>query len=574
MASKKREAGTMQAKKVGACSLAAALLCLPGACKAAAPTPAAGTMITTAVTASYDIASGMSETSASNAASFVVSRAAGVRVLPAAGTLAAPAGQSTTVFTLQIQNTGTGSDVFDASVTGPSGGSAVLVQDGGGAPLALPLTLDAGQSAHCLLRVTCAGNAGGTATVRVRSQADGAQTGLFVGTVQAASVSPAGGASAEALHTAWEVQTGGPVLGEATVQNGVAYVGSDDGYLYAIAATSDSGAAAGTVLWRCDTHGKVRCAPAVYVAPGGQVQVTVGNDAGRLWTCDALSGAVLWTGAARRAANSALGSWRARPLVSADGSLVSVAGPDGALWGWDTVRGTVRRRAPLREQALAGNPSALDADGGAWLMGASGWGSYVRGGVPGRRVWLGGRAAGAWSVDTLQGHLYGVTAGGIIASFDTGTLLPSALWPVGINTPHLGVPVNTTPVLDSAAGLLYVAAADHAVYAVCTADGAPGGNGWPFVPPPTVPGATFAAAPLLWPSVGGGAATLYVGGTDGGFWAVPTDNPATGAQQFVPAAGDAPLGEWDAAPAASGTGPQDVVVAGNTNGIVYGLRLR
>lgn len=41
-----------------------------------------------------------------------------------------------------------------------------------------------------------------------------------------------------------------------------------------------------------------------------------------------------------------------------------------------------------------------------------------------------------------------------------------------------------------------------------------------------------------------------------------------------PASGSGELGEWDAAPAASGTGPEDVVVAGNSNGGVYGFRLR
>jgi len=535
--------------------------------------PAPGTVVTTVVTASYGLADSTNETSQSNAASFVIGRAGGVLVVPAASAQAAAAGQTVCAFPVLIQNTGSGSDQFAVKITVPDGWSAVLTQDTGGngsyqpsetAPLPLPVALDAGQSVHCFVRVTCAAglDAGGMVSAQLTSQADGAQTALFTGTVGAAPTPPA------VLGLGWRVQTGGPVLGEATIHNGIAYVGSDDGSLYAIAATPDAGAALGTVLWRHQTGGRVRCTPAVYVAPNGHEQVSVGNDAGRLTTWDASTGQALW------AASTGLGrtsSWRARPLVSSDGSLITVPGPGAYLWSYTALRGRASRRVSWRDLALVGNPTVSEADSGAWLTAANGWGTLVRNGVTGRHVWLGSRTAGALALDTSQNCLVGVTAGGRVEAFNPVSLLPDPRWAAGGGT-NLGVSVAASPVLDTANSLLYVAGADHSVYAVRTADGTTGLADWPFTPP-GLAGSTFRAAPLLWPSQNQAAPTLYVGDTGGAFYAVPTDHPDQ-AWVFTPDTGSETLGEWDAAPTASGTGPQDVVVAGNSNGGVYAFHLR
>ncbi len=548
------------------------LVCRSGA--QAAPTP--GTVVTTEVTASYALADSSAETSQSNPASFVVDRVGGVTVQPASATLQAASGQTVCAFPLQIQNTGAGSDNFVVTIAVPDGWSGTLVRDNTGdgvyqqsgtMPIAQPIALAAGQTMACFLRVTAPASleSGGTAVVRLTSQADPTQTAQFAGTVQAAP------AMTGVLQIGWRVQTGGPVLGEATVWQGVAYVGSDDGAVYAIAATPDSGALPGTVLWRRQTNARVRCTPAVYVTPLGQAQVTAGNDAGRLTTWDTQTGRLLWSSFVGGARGT---SWRARPLVSPDGSLVTVAGNDLSLWSLTTARGQVRRRAFWSGLSIAGNPALSDADGsggGAWVMGASGWGALVRSGLPTRRLNLGSRAAGALVMDTAQACLVGVTAGGRVTAFDPVSLLPDPRWPAGGGN-DLGSAVWASPALDADRGLLYIAAANHQVYALHTADGTTGASGWPFTPSGP-PGAAFRAAPLLWPSQDSAAPTLYVGDTGGQFYAVPTDRPAQ-ALVFTPEPGTAPVGEWDAAPAASGTGPQDVVVAGNTDGAVYGFHLR
>lgn len=561
-----------RAWRVGACGLWLASGILPGA-GAGAATPAPGTIVTTAVTASYGLPDGSDETSQSNMASFVVGRAGGVAVQPAEARLSAVPGQTMCAFPLLIQNTGFASDRFAVTIAVPDGWSAVLVPDDTGsggfqaskaAGLTLPLALDKGQSLRCCLQVTCPANLAGDDTVGVRltSQADPSQSALFSGIVAASPARPG------ALPLGWRVQTGGPVLGEAALWHGIAYVGSDDGCLYAIAATPDSGIAPGTVLWRGQTRGRVRGTPAVYAAPNGREQVSAGNDAGCLTTWDAQTGQPLWS-AFVGLGNG--GSWRARPLVSPDGSLVCVAGSRACLWSLETAHGLPRRRAPWQGMALAGNPTLAEADNGAWLVSTSGWGTLVRGGFSGRRVWLGGPAAGSLALDTVQNCLLGVTASGHVMAFDPASLTPDPRWPAG-GALDLNVSVAASPALDAARGVLYVVGGDHAVHAVRTADGTMGLPGWPFAPG-GIAGSAFRAAPLLWPSQDGAAPTLYVGDTGGEFYAVPTDRPGL-ASVFTPDTDAAALGEWDAAGAASGVGPQDVVVAGNSNGGVYGFRLR
>jgi len=43
-----------------------------------------------------------------------------------------------------------------------------------------------------------------------------------------------GPATVSGLDTAWVAKTGGPVLSSPAVANGVVYVGTRDGYLYAL----------------------------------------------------------------------------------------------------------------------------------------------------------------------------------------------------------------------------------------------------------------------------------------------------------------------------------------------------
>src|SRR5690349_20862031 len=77
----------------------------------------------------------------------------------------------------------------------------------------------------------------------------------------------------------WRFQTGGPIFSSAAVDNGVVYVGSNDGKLYAVRASD------GTKLWAFATKGAVRSSPAV---AGGAVFFSSVD--GKIYAVDAATG--------------------------------------------------------------------------------------------------------------------------------------------------------------------------------------------------------------------------------------------------------------------------------------------
>src|SRR5258708_5947248 len=84
---------------------------------------------------------------------------------------------------------------------------------------------------------------------------------------------------------ALKVATGGPIESSPVVSGSTLYVGSDDGKLYAVSASTKS------ILWSRALNGPVTSSPAV---SGSTVVVGSGNN---VYGLDATTGAVLWTGA-------------------------------------------------------------------------------------------------------------------------------------------------------------------------------------------------------------------------------------------------------------------------------------
>jgi len=81
----------------------------------------------------------------------------------------------------------------------------------------------------------------------------------------------------------WQVITGGPVVSSPAVINGIVYVGSDDGNVYAL----DAGT--GSQQWEYTTGGMVRSSPAVINGT-----VYVGSDDGNVYALDAGTGLQQW----------------------------------------------------------------------------------------------------------------------------------------------------------------------------------------------------------------------------------------------------------------------------------------
>lgn len=93
----------------------------------------------------------------------------------------------------------------------------------------------------------------------------------------------ADGGLPDSLKTIWKVRLGGAVKSSAAVGNGLVYVGSDDGALYAL------DAATGAVRWKFSTGGPVEASPLI---AGDAVYFGSSDDA--MYALDARTGALRW----------------------------------------------------------------------------------------------------------------------------------------------------------------------------------------------------------------------------------------------------------------------------------------
>ncbi|MEI6841914.1 MAG: PQQ-binding-like beta-propeller repeat protein, partial [Methanomicrobiales archaeon] len=118
----------------------------------------------------------------------------------------------------------------------------------------------------------------------------------------------------------WRFQTEGDVSSSPVVANGVIYVGSDDGHLYAIDAVT------GTEIWRFRTGDLVYSSPA---ASNGIVYS--GSDDGHLYAIDAVMGTEIWKFRTDGDVTSSL---------AVSNGVVYVGSDDGHLYAIDAVAGT------------------------------------------------------------------------------------------------------------------------------------------------------------------------------------------------------------------------------------------
>lgn len=177
---------------------------------------------------------------------------------------------------------------------------------------------------------------------------------------------------------AWTYPTEAPVFGSPAVLADTVYIGSDDGFLYALES------ATGRLRWRFETGGAVRARP---TADAGSVLVP--SDDGRLYCLDAASGKSDWITAigVSPAPRSGLGTddYRYDNFASAavvNGNTVFVGTLDGEVVALDRATGSERWRfsagdAVTSTPALHGqillfgsfdhNVYALDARSGKFL---------------------------------------------------------------------------------------------------------------------------------------------------------------------------------------------------------------
>lgn len=146
----------------------------------------------------------------------------------------------------------------------------------------------------------------------------------------------------------WKFETGAAVRSSPAVVDGVVYVGSDDGFLYAIDGAS------GEERWRFRTDGAACSSPAV-----SNGVVYVASDDGHLYAVDAAEGGKRWEFAIGEAGCA----WRGRhnlvilssPAVSR--GLVYIGSPDGYLHALDSTTGKQRWR--FKPVAVLGSPGPV-----------------------------------------------------------------------------------------------------------------------------------------------------------------------------------------------------------------------
>ena len=171
----------------------------------------------------------------------------------------------------------------------------------------------------------------------------------------------------------WTGSTGGAIRSSPTVSNGVVYVGSDDGKLYA--SQSDCVAPLGNCspTWTATTGGPITSSPAVENADFGGT-VYFGSSDGRLYaytaSCDVCSagGQFLWRGTTG-------GAITTRPAVA--NGVVYVGSEDGKLYAFNAAGCGAASCPPLFVATTAGSPgSPAVAAGEVYFRDGSGVRAY------------------------------------------------------------------------------------------------------------------------------------------------------------------------------------------------------
>jgi outer membrane protein assembly factor BamB len=237
----------------------------------------------------------------------------------------------------------------------------------------------------------------------------------------------------------WSFPTGGLIRSSPAVAKGVVYVGSDDSNLYALNASS------GAELWSFPTGGEFDSSPAV--ANG---VVYVGSLGGNVYALNASTGAQLWSFATG-------GFVRSSPAVvngvvyvgSDDGKVYALNASTGAqLWNFTTGNGVVSSPAVVNGVVYVGSE-----DGNVYALNSS----------TGALLWSHATGAGIESSPAVaNGVVYIGSTDRSLYAFKAST--GAVLWSV-----ITGSGIQSSPAVAN--GVVYIGSNDGNVYAFNTATG-------------------------------------------------------------------------------------------------------
>jgi serine/threonine protein kinase len=162
----------------------------------------------------------------------------------------------------------------------------------------------------------------------------------------------------------WNAQTGGVINSSPVVADGVVYVGSDDGNLYALNSTN------GTKLWAFSTGKKIISSPAVT-----RSAVYVGSEDSKFYAINISTGTLYWppflTG----------GRIDSSPVVA--NGVVYVGSNDESLYAIDASTGK-EFWAPFTDYPVISSPAI--SDGRVYFGSQNGW-LYAFDAITGKPVW-------------------------------------------------------------------------------------------------------------------------------------------------------------------------------------------
>ncbi len=291
----------------------------------------------------------------------------------------------------------------------------------------------------------------------------------------------------------WSRQTGGPVRSSPAVAGGAVFVGSDSGYLYAFAAGT------GAVRWRRDLGGAVTAPPLV---TGGQV--IVGSRGGDVYAFDASTGRRNWR----------YHTWTVWDAASASNGLVFVASDQQRVFALNATTGELEWSADIWGRGR-GVPAV---SGGRVFVGTDRGRVYAFDAATGREQWRtdalvdGATGVVRMAPAVAEGRVY-VTTGETLAN---GTMTGHA---VALDVAEGRIAWRATLADYStsspsyAGGILFLGSFDHRLYALDAATGDELWNsGWKFE------GGFFSRGISTSPAISDGR--LFVGVRDGRIYAL------------------------------------------------------
>lgn len=351
-----------------------------------------------------------------------------------------------------------------------------------------------------------------------------------------------------AIHPSFTFEGGDPLNSSPTVRNGVALVGSDGGVLYAVTA---KGQYAGTLAWRYPASGGVGAAIRGRVAVDATGYYFTANNGWAYHLSD--SGAEVW----KTQVVPDNVKMEAMPLL--DANAVTLACGDGRVRRLDKATG-----------ALLGTSQSIGA------------GSLTTPSAPrAGELWLGASDGSLYSVNDAHGFTvlsaYSVSTTGVLATpyVDIVSGLVLSVTPEGnvyamrIRSSEmvwgpvaLGAPINGAPWVDSKAGLVYFASTDGRLFVLHVKDGRPA-DGFPIQLTDT---GGFQNTPIVAPAPDG-TSVAFLASDSGRVIAASIMNPTL---RTVFDTSD-PSARFLGSPALSGIRADDVLVAGASNGTLYGF---